>query len=259
MVLLVDDLMTREVICIDKNRALSDAYKLMEKKNISRILVTSAGELCGIMSIKDVLEHLGSSKHGKILPSSLHVSTVMNDSLIVIKKGKSVRDAAKLMLENRISCLPVMDADRVVGIITKTDLIKSLKNSKKKIEKVITWDPDVVSPKDRVVHARRIMLDKNIGRLIVLEEDELVGIVTEKDIAKALSAFRKTADRYQYSRIRNMIIEDVMTQTVKTLDINATVGDAVSMMLENNFSGIPILNDGKLAGIVTKTDLIRVI
>jgi CBS domain-containing protein len=255
----VGDLMSRELITIDKNRALSDAYRLMEKKNISKIVVTSDGLLCGILTLKDVMRHIGSSKHGNILPSSLHVSTAMTANPLTIEEDRSIKDAAELMLDQGISSLPVVHGGELVGIITKTDLIRALKSSKVKVRRIMTEDIEFVAPEDRVVHARRLMLDKNIGRLLVIDGGRLVGILTEKDAAKALSAFRKTADRFQHRRIRNLIVGDIMTQNVRTLGDEATVGEAAKMMLDYDFSGIPIVREAQIMGIVTKTDIIRIL
>ena len=76
-----------------------------------------------------------------------------------------------------------------------------------------------VSPSDRLVHARRCLIDKEIGRLPVVEEDMLEGILTAKDVAMAMISFKKVVpDKYKTARIRNLLVEDVMTQNVKTID-----------------------------------------
>jgi CBS domain-containing protein len=251
--------MSRDVICIDKNRKLSDAVNLMEKKEVSRLVVTSDGKVCGMLTEKDIAKHLGSAKHGKALASSLHVSTAMTSDPVILQSGEDVKKAAKLMLDNGISSLPVIRGEEIVGIITKTDLMKILQDSEEKIEEAMTEGVVTISPGERVVHARRIMLDKGITRLVVVEGDKIVGILTEGDAARAFLAFRKAADKYQYSRVRNMIVEDIITQGVKTLNVKAKVGEAAKMMLQNNFSGLPITDGDKLVGIVTKTDLAKLI
>jgi CBS domain-containing protein len=117
-----------------------------------------------------------------------------------------------------------------------------------------------VSPTDRLVHARRCLIDNGVGRLPVVEDDTLVGILTAKDVANAMISFRKIVpDKYKNSRIRNLLVEDVMTQNVKTIDPESTLEQVSIMMLENRFSGIPVEEDGSLVGIITKTDLIEYI
>ena len=257
--MLVKDVMTRNVITIDKNRKLSDAMKLMEKNRISRVVVTDSGNLCGIVTEKDIVKTLGSSKSRKVLPSTLHVSAAMRSTLIVAKKNAEIREAALLMTQNKINSLPVIDRGQLTGIVTTTDILKVLKGCEEKVSSVLNRHVITVFPTDRIVHARRLMLDNEISGLAVVEEGEVVGMLTERDLMRALGRFKKLADRYQHRRIRNMLVGDVMTQDVKTLEVDATVADATRVMLENSISGIPVTEKGKLAGMVTRGDLLKLL
>jgi len=255
----VEDIMTKKVISVAKNRALSDAVKLMEKKRISRVLVTSDGEPCGMLTEKDISDHIGTSRHGESIPSSLHISTAMSPSIITIGKDASIAAAAKTMLKKGVSSLPVLHGKELVGIITKTDIVRTLAESDEKFEKIMKTDVVAVSPADRIVHARRLMLDNKIGRVVVLEEGKIVGILTNMRAAKALYNFKQNTDRGHASRIRTITVEDAMTPTVITLDVGAKVKEAVQIMIENKFSGIPLTREGRLAGVVTKTDMLKIV
>ncbi len=254
----VEDIMTKKVISVDKNRKLSDAVNLMEKKRISRVAVTTNGELCGILTEKDVADHVGSVRHGKSMPSSLHISTAMKSPIISVEKDVSIREATKTMLKEGISSLPVLSEGKLAGIVTKTDLVKTFADSEEKLEDIMKRGVVTVSPNDRIVHARRLMLDKKIGRLVVVEEGNIVGILTERGAAKTLFAFKQATDRGHALRIRNIQVKDAMTPKVITLDIKAKAKDAINIMIKNKFSGIPLTRGGKLAGIVTKTDILRI-
>jgi CBS domain-containing protein len=252
--------MTREVVTIDKDRKLSDALELMEKHRISRLVVVNEGEIVGMVTDKDILEVMGSSRYANRLPSSLHVSTAMSRGVVTINMESDISEAARTMLEHAVKSLPVVNDGELVGIITTTDLLRPLQNSEEGVEKVMTRQVITVSPEDRVIHARRLMLDNGISRLVVVEEGRIVGILTERQLGRALGAFKSAADNKQVNRVRNLIVEDVMTQAVVTLSDDSTVGEAASLMLERGFSGIPIVDaSDSLAGIVTKTDLIRLL
>lgn len=257
--MLVKDVMTRNVITVDKNRKLSDAIKLLEKNRISRVVVTDSGKVCGIVTERDMVETLGSSKTRKILPSSLHVSTAMRSTLIVIREDAEIREAALLMVQNGINSLPVVDGGQLAGIVTATDLLKILEDCEEKLGSVLSRQVIAVPPTDRVVHARRLMLDNKISGVVVVEEGEVVGMLTERDLVRALGNFKKLADRYQHRRIRNMLVGDVMTRDVKTLEVDASIADAAKLMLENSISRIPVIEKGKLAGIVARADLVRLL
>jgi CBS domain-containing protein len=257
--MIVEDIMTKKVISVAKNRKLSDAINLMEKKRISRVVVTSDGELCGMLTEKDIAEHIGSARHGKSAPSSLHISTAMNSSFISIESGASTEKAAKTMLKQGISSLPVLNDGRLVGIVTKTDIVRTLNSCDSKLEDIMKTDVTTISPDDRIVHARRLMLDEKIGRVVAVEEGSIVGILTGMGATRALYAFKQATDKGHATRIRNIIVKEAMTPKVITLDIKAKVKDAIKIMKKNKFSGIPLTREGRLAGIVTKTDMLKIV
>ena len=252
----VEEIMSK-AITIDKDRKLSDAIELMEKNNVANLVVIDEGKTIGMVTEKDITRELGSGKHGKMLATSLHVSSAMSSEPITISKDADIKEAAEKILKNHISSLPVVGNGELVGIINTTDLIRPLQNSDAPIKQVMSKHVVTVLPSDRVVHARRLMLDNDISRVVVVEGDSIVGIVTEKDTVKALFAFKKYADNKQFSRIRNLLVEDIMKQNIITLDEDSKAGEAAKLMLENNISGLPIIRNGELVGIVTKTDLMK--
>jgi CBS domain-containing protein len=262
----VKDIMKEEVVHVDKDQNIQDALKLMKKHKFSRLPVVNVGtdhvrELVGIVTEKDIALKLGSSKYGNLPPSHFHVSTVMKQDPIVVETTQSIGKAAKTMIENKIGGMPVVNDCEIVGMLTKTDFLEICHGkpfNTTNISKKMITDLFTVSPQDRLVHARRCLIDNGIGRLPVVEDNILEGIVTANDVAMAMISFRKIVpDKYKNARIRNLLVEDVMTQNVKTIDADATLDDAATTMLENNFSGIPVEVGGVLAGIITKTDLIN--
>ena len=265
----IKDIMSKEVVDIDKDQNIHDALKLMEKNKISRLLVVNGHgrnnkELVGIITEKDIASRLGSSRYGNLSPSHFHVSTVMSSDLITVESNETLGKAAKLMLDNQIGGIPVVDEDKLEGIVTKSDFVKICKGVPYKstsIEDKMEKDVMIVNPQDRLVHARRMIIDEDVGRLLVMNEGNLEGIITAKDIACSMMSFRKLVpDKYQSARIRNLLIEDVMTQNVRTIPITYTIADASSIMMEEEISGIPVVDESnEVMGIITKTDLIRFI
>lgn len=255
----VKDIITNKVISIDKNRKLSDAVNLMEKKRISRVVVTSDGEISGMLTEKDIAEHIGSARHGKSTPSSLHISTAMTHSIISITSDTTIEKAAKKMLKHGISSLPVLNDGKTAGIVTKTDIVNTLAASEKKLEEIMKTGVVTVSPNDRIVHARRLMLDNKIGRLVAVEDGDIEGVLTGMDTARALFNFKQATDKGYASRIRNIIVKEAMSPNVITLDTKTPVKDAIKIMKKHRFSGIPLTREGKLAGIVTKTNMLKII
>jgi len=109
--------------------------------------------------------------------------------------------------------------------------------------KVFVANPDVT-----VKEAAKIMTQYRIGSLIVMEDKKIVGIITELDILWKVVAGGLDPETTQ--------IKDVMTKNVITVQANQTVEEAAELMVENEVKKLPVLDNHKLVGIVTATDLI---
>jgi CBS domain-containing protein len=93
---------------------------------------------------------------------------------------------------------------------------------------------------------------------VVTEHEKYTGIVTETDVAIAMRKFRESVgDNHQDHRIRNMLVKDIMTAPLISAERTAKVADVVATMLKKNISAIPVMENGKLAGIVTRRSLVN--
>jgi CBS domain-containing protein len=96
----------------------------------------------------------------------------------------------------------------------------------------------------------KMMTKYRVGSVVVLDGDKIAGIITELDIIwKVVSADLNP----------NMTkVEDIMTKKVVTIEANKSLEDATALMVENNIKKLPVVDKGKLVGIITATDLISV-
>lgn len=207
------------------------------------------------MTEKDIAGKLLSSKYENLPPSHIYVSTAMTKDPITVSPNITVGKAADIMLENRISNLPVVENGELVGIITKTDLLDVCKCKpyrELKVKDAMSTEIITIGPTDSLLHARRIMVDTRIGRLPVMDDDILVGIITARDVAKAIIAYRKIVpDKYKSSRIRNLLVQDIMVQNVRTVSANLSISEVTEKLISYGFGGFPVMND-ELEGLITK-------
>ena len=119
----IKNLMSTTLITIDKDQSLSDALKLLRKNKISRLPVLNNKELVGIVSERDIAKKLGSSKYESMPASRLHVSSVMVKDIISVPQSMRLAEVADIMLENGIGSVPVIDDDKMVGIVSKADFV----------------------------------------------------------------------------------------------------------------------------------------
>ncbi len=132
--MLVKDWMSKKVITVDPETALPDAHRLMKINHIRRLPVVDKKEkLLGIVTIGDIREASPSDATTlsvwelHYLLSKLTVGKIMTPDPITVRRDTTIRDAAKLMLDNKIGGLPVVDEEnKVVGIITESDIFRLL-------------------------------------------------------------------------------------------------------------------------------------
>jgi|SRR3989344_1973215 len=91
--------------------------------------------------------------------------------------------------------------------------------------------------------AAEIMSDKKVGSLIVLEQDNIAGIITERDVLKNVE---RLGDK----------VSKIMSKDVIVISPESSLDDAARLMTENEIKRLPVMKDGKLLGIITATDII---
>ena len=110
-----------------------------------------------------------------------------------VTKNISLWKAIKIMDENNIGVLPVVENDKPVGVITERDILrrvvaKEIDIDKKTVEDIMTKNPVTIEYNASILEATRLMSENNFRRLIVVKNNKLVGIVTAKDVIEVMSA-----------------------------------------------------------------------
>jgi CBS domain-containing protein len=151
----------------------------------------------------------------------------------------------------------VYDGDhKLIGQVGMADLLKKVRPENvmdEVIEKAVT-----IEATERVVHLRRRMIDDNITRFIVTENGKFTGIITETDVAVAMRKFREAVDdKHQDHRIRNLLVKDIMSAPLLSVERTAAVSDVVDTMIKKNISSIAVMDNGKLFGMITRRSLVK--
>jgi len=126
----VRDIMTTEVTTLGRNDSLQLAKDIMNLGRVRHFPVTEDGKVVGVVSQRDLYKaSLGSvMKYGekaqRAFLEGIVVKEVMSDPPITIAPHASVQEAARLMMEKKIGCLPVLEGAQLVGIVTETDMLK---------------------------------------------------------------------------------------------------------------------------------------
>lgn len=128
----VRDWMTPNPISIDPQTTLPEAHRLMKECHIRRLPVVDNGKVVGILTLGDIREASPSNATSlsifelNYLLAKLTVEKIMTRDPILIAQTATIREAAQLMLEHKIGGLPVVENDKLVGIITESDIFRVL-------------------------------------------------------------------------------------------------------------------------------------
>lgn len=262
----IDKIMAKDVITVNKDQTVVDALKLMKKHKISRLPAISpkTKELVGIITEKDMAIKIASAKYEEIPLSHMRVSTIMTQDVITAAPTDSKLQILKKLVDNHIGGIPIVDEQtkEIVGIVTKGDFLKQLDKepyTTTPIKDIMTKRVITIGPDDRFVHARTLMIDNKISRLVVVSSGSIAGILTDKDMTKTIIEFKKRVpEKYQANQIRNLFVQEIMSQTIETQPKDATVSDVAHIMVDKEYSGIPVSDDGsKVQGIITKSDILK--
>jgi len=117
----------------------------------------------------------------------MQVKDVMNKNVVVAKPMVTIREAAKVMGEMNMGSLVIMEEDKIVGIVTSTDILKAIGDGKDPdktlVQDIMSKDVITIQADEDVSKAVEIMVQHKIKRLPVLMNEKLVGIITVSDIA----------------------------------------------------------------------------
>jgi acetoin utilization protein AcuB len=174
------------------------------------------------------------------------------------------------MIEQRIGALPVLEDGRLVGIVTETNLVSAFRDLcrdpahadelERPVEEVMQSLVVTLGPEDSLDQAVHCCKDWRIRHIPVLEGEDLVGIVSDRDIrlsiGRALVEDARATDRGGAPRDPDLV-RDVMSRNVVTIHPKEALSAAVTRMLHNHVSALPVELDGMLLGVVTRTDILE--
>jgi CBS domain-containing protein len=129
----VSEIMTREVASLDENDNLSNLREAMRAMRFRHMPVTDEGRLIGLVSERDLLRISTSSlwphqaEQDRALGERFRVRDIMVSDVLTVSPETSIEEAGRLLLRERIGCLPVVDASNMLlGIVTSSDYIRAL-------------------------------------------------------------------------------------------------------------------------------------
>jgi len=271
------DVMSCPVYVVDTDENVSRARNLMLKHKISRLPVLEKSVLAGIITKKDIGYRLRQSEPlWRRRPiDSIPVSVLMTPDPATVSRDASIDQVASLLIERDFSGVPVIDSREMVGIITKSDLMKSARiGSLSMMVEELMEDVITVSRYHSLDHVIDLMRERNDKVVVVNNDGTLAGIVTESNLAFFLFSNEKSdlpvkdstrlrkeepggkkVMRYVYETA--VVAEDLMSHPVMTIPPDTLVREAVTVMRDKGINSLIVVEDQVIRGIIKRDDIIR--
>ncbi len=252
----VYDIMQCGVITITPETSGHEAIGLLVDKDISGLPVVDEMRLVGMISEKDILEIVVQSD---TIPGL--TSDFMTTNVVTCQEETGMADLCTCLSRHSFRHVPVMRGDKLVGIVSRSDLIRAYQNRFRPEDygryasgslgpvarDVMTYGLLTVTPQTPVYRAMQMLASKEITGLPVVDDTmRLVGILSEKDIIDLLCC----------PQAGPMTVGELMTSDVISFQEDDCLMDICDCLATSDFRRVPILNDGKLVGIVSRRDLI---
>jgi CBS domain-containing protein len=248
-----------KAITVEPTSNLSDARDIMIRHNISRIIVATNNNPVGMVTEKAIASYLFKNSNEPL--DKIIISRTMRTPIFTVSVDTSINKCAKMMIENNISSLVVKDGN-TLNILTKSDLVKLYAEHYTKINLVrdfMTKDVFTISPSHSLHAALKLMIINKISRVVVTRANEIVGIITSRDLMPITSFVEgqgiESKDLHGIGYI--ILARDVMNKPL-IIDKNADLAEAAKIMHGKRISGMPVAPSNiDLEGIITKTDIVR--
>ena len=184
----------------------------------------------------------------------MNVEDIMSSPVYVITPDEPISHARKLMLKHKIGSIVVVNDDKMVGIVTKSDLVKRLAQAepiwrrrpidKVPINLVMTESPITIYPGASIKQAVELMLDNNINNIPVTK-NSVVGMITKKDIV-----------RYVSEQSIDASVSDMMGECFISVHRHHTINHVIDEMSKNEVNKVIVIDDTEEAvGIISTTNL----
>jgi len=181
----------------------------------------------------------------------LKAGDIMSRDVAAISPKSTVVSAVRIMSCNNISCLIVLDNGRLSGIVTETDILKravvdGYDFRKMTVEQIMS-SPVRSIPRDlSVMETSKIMEAENIRRLVVVEDECFIGIITQTDMVQVLASYSISQE-----------VSEIMTSNVAVITSSASVKEAAELMASKDISCLVAMEKDVVAGIFTERDLLK--
>lgn len=228
-----------------------EVMEVLQTNKFRRLpIVGDENELQGIIVISDIIRWLQAGANDV----ERKIASLMTKNLVTIEVTETVRSAIQIMREKNIGCLPiVVKGTSLAGIITERDILnfkgQITDHLNTPVVKFLRDDQFLtVSHEATVQDVLDRLVEKNIRRVFLVENNKLMGIVTAADILESFLA--------EGGEAKNKPASEVATSDVLFVSPKTPVSAAVVLMRQENIGQLPVVDDRAVIGVFTERDIL---
>jgi len=261
----IEEFMQRDLEFVGESTSAVEVAAHMAEKRIGCLVVRGKGAdsdpqpIVGLVSETDLVRKVMAVDQAE---PSTPVSQFMTSPLKTIESHRSMLDASHGMEQQGVRHLCVTADKEIVGLISIRDLvryfvyaesgpIRELDNVYRPLSVLMQTSIEMIDSGASVRQAAQQMASKKVGALLVQQDGEWKGIVTERDLVQKVLSEEKNVEELTVKRVMNHPLIDI--------DINRTIHDASDIMAEKWIRHLPVTENHKIVGILSVRDLIRMI
>lgn len=238
---------------------LSIAAQIMAWRGVRHLPVLRDGVVVGVLTERDVVTR----------PADARVGEVMSRPAATIGPDEDLDLAARLMVSRRVGCLPVVERGRLIGMLTRTDVLLARAAGERRppgghvlVRHAMTSDPAVARPDDLLFDAVARMQARGVRHLPVVDGDRRpIGMLSDRDVRTAIGNPMRTAEPDDARvRLEHLRVAHVMTPRAITIRGDAAVEEAAARFIDLRVGALPVVDgDERLIGVLSYVDVLRVL
>ncbi|MFC2163106.1 CBS domain-containing protein [Candidatus Altiarchaeota archaeon] len=255
--MLVSDVMSGDVLTVGPDDSALDIGNLLDEQNVSGAIVTDDGRVLGVISKETFIAHLKIISEEPI--ESFLAKDFMEANLISLKSDEDLFDAVERIqsLPTHVDRLPVVEDDKLVGVLSKTELTElypSILAGRFKVRDLMHYNPSTMESYEPLTKVVEEMNLSGVKCVLVMEGTSLVGLITVKDVSLAMFREKKICKRTEPASV--LSAADIMSRALVTVPGSMDSAEAAQLMVDKKIGNLPVVDD-TLSGMLTRTDLLK--
>lgn len=251
--MIVEDVMSANPVSVNAGEFVTRAREIMREYDFKSLPVLDHNrKVLGLITVQDII-HVTSSR------SNVTVDGFIRNEIPVVPNTMNLVEAADIVANTSEGRVPVVDNNgRLSGLLSINDLFDALgelEPSDEPVSRFMTTDVITCSPDDNVSRVWLNMLERDITGFPVVRKKEVIGMVTREDIIrKGYARIERESER---GHMTSTTVQKIMSTPAITINEDDSMKKAALLFKERNIGRVPVLRDGKLAGIVDRHDVIK--